>query len=364
MNCSKSTSQVDSHQEAMRDAQETAIDAEVLKRYRIIALIGTGNYGRVYKALTNSNKELAVKAINFNKISDHYRQKFLPRELTILKRLSHPNICKIYEIIQINERVFIVMQFCSRGTIADLLQKLGPLSEPICRSIFIPTTDAVVYLHNLELAHRDLKVENILLDSEFNPKLTDFSYAIDTSLNDKEHKKNQLVNHHNTSTYYDSSLPGNKTNHDKPKTKSIENQTNKLTRAKVKQQDGKLVRTHDSKSHSLKLNDTFCGTLPYLSPEVISQRSYDAKKTDCWALGICLYVMLNDRLPFPFDDIKQMVTKQMHRDYKFRTSIKVGESARDLISQLLEPEFIKRFKSIDVLNHCWSLGPRQKPSKD
>lgn len=271
-------------------------DAAILKKFSIVKQIGSGNYARVYKVIANSGRELAVKAINLSKTSDHYKQKFLPRELTILRRISHPNICKIHEIMQITDRVFVVMQYCAFGTIADLMLKMGPLTEQVSRYIFGPTVEAVAYLHSIDIAHRDLKVENVLLDSDYSPKLTDFSYAIDT---------------------------------------------------------GKL-NTH---------TETFCGTLPYLSPEVISLHVYDAKKTDIWSLGICLFVMLNDKLPFPFEDVKQMVMKQGNREYKFRTNIKVSEQAQDLVASALNPDFKKRVSCKDILKHPWLSGPREKPTK-
>lgn len=305
------------------DAQETAEDAMILKRFKIVQLIGTGNYARVYKALSHNNtRELAIKSINLSKTTENYKQKFLPRELTILRRISHPNICKIHEIIQVADRVYIVMQFCSKGTIADLLHKMGPLSEPVTRNLFSQTVEAVVYLHALDLAHRDLKVENILLDNDFSPKLTDFSYSISVSAKSQQNHKSPQQNKH-----------------------------------------GSLYRQLKS-PHSpgdLKLNDTFCGTLPYLSPEMIRQNPYDSKKTDVWSLGVCLYVMLNDRLPFPFDDIKQMVKKQMTRDYKFKANIDFSKQIKDLLSTMLNPDYTKRPSALEVSRHAWMSGPRERP---
>lgn len=302
-----------------KDIQETNEDAAFIKRFRISSLIGTGNYARVYKATSSQGRELAIKAINLSKTSENYRTKFLPRELTILRRISHANICKTQEIIQVADRIFIVMQYCPHGTIADLLHKLGPLSEPVARDLFIQTVDAVVYMHSIDLAHRDLKVENILLDQDFCPKLTDFSYSID-----------------------------------------VREKHNSLSRKSHK--SGSLKQLKNVKSRSpIKLSDTFCGTLPYLSPEMIRQTPYDSKKTDVWSLGVCLYVTLNDRLPFPFNDIRLMVKKQITRDYKFRAHGEFSDQLRDIISLMLEPDFPKRLTSQEVSRHVWMSGPREKP---
>lgn len=314
-------------EQALKDSQETAEDASFLKRYRVNHLIGTGNYARVYKGtFLGNNKELAIKSINLTRTSENYRQKFLPRELSILKRVNHVNICKIYEIIQVADRIFIIMQFCQRGTIADLLQRnQGPLGESVARYLFAPTVDALVYLHSLEIAHRDLKMENILLDNDYVPKVTDFSYSCWLS---------------------------------EPGTHSPLDRTNKTLTLKS------FTKHHRTKQQlSMRLNDTFCGTLPYLSPEMIRQFPYDPKKTDTWSLGVCLYVMLNDRLPFPFNDIKLMVKRQLTRDFKFRSSVEASDTCRDLVARLLDPDFSRRVSSVEASQHDWMSGPRERPNR-
>lgn len=306
---------MDGESERLRDNRETAEDMALLKRFKILALIGTGNYARVYKAgFARNNKCLAIKAINLARTTDNYRHKFLPRELSILRRVNHDNICKVYEIIQVADRIYIVMQFCSRGSLADLLQKNnGPFNERIVRYLFAPTLAAVMYLHSNEIAHRDIKIENILLDQNYTPKLTDFSYSC--LLKRCESRSVSL------------------------------RETSSSHRSRI----------------SLKLNTTFCGTLPYLSPEMIRRQPYDPKKTDSWSLGISLFVLLNDRLPFPFGDIKIMVRKQLLRDYEFRPSAAISEPARELLGQLLEPDPTKRLNTYDTSRHAWFHGPRERP---
>lgn len=311
-----------------RDAQETLEDAQSLKHFKIIALVGTGNYARVYKAMSSRGKELAIKSINLTKTSENYRKKFLPRELTILKKVNHNNICKIREILQVADRIFIVMQFCSRGTIADLLHRNGPFSEPVARFLFHQVLEAVVYLHSIDLTHRDLKVENILLDQDFTPKLTDFSYSCYII---------ELTNSRSSASKY--------ANLKQAGASSSPQQANAAAMGR-----------------SIKLNETFCGTLPYLSPEMIRQCPYDPRKTDVWSLGVCLYVMLNDRLPFPFNDIKQMIRKQMARDFKFRANVEFSETVKEMVGLMLEPDYLKRPRSKEVLKHAWFNGSREKPA--
>lgn len=342
------------------DNQETAEDASILNRFKIINLVGTGNYARVYRATAPSGREIAIKAINLSKTSENYRSKFLPRELNILKKIHHHNVCKVHEIIHIADRIFIIMQFCNKGTIADLLHKTGPLNEPIARNLFVQTVDAIIYLHSIGIAHRDLKVENVLLDGEYIPKLTDFSYSTPCSSDIKPSTTNsrkiskpttpRLIETNSNSSNYKMNNDVNNSPHNSPNAVSSPPTNSNF-----------LMNKQSSPRNLPKLNDTFCGTLPYLSPEMIRQLPYDSKKTDIWSLGICLYVMLNDRLPFPFDDIKLMIKKQLLKDYKFKPNLEFSDQVKDLIGSMLEPDYSKRPDASDLLKHQWMNGPKERP---
>lgn len=319
----------------MADAQEMAENATLLKRFKLVQLIGVGNYAHVYKSLTSSGKEIAIKAINLTKSSENYVKKFLPRELGILKKVNHTNICRTLEILQVADRIFIIMQFCERGTIADLLSRIGPFSEPVSRYLFAQTLEAIIYLHSNEIAHRDVKIENILLTGDYIAKLTDFSYSVNLS--------EQTVNHQASPQPNLMRVPSDK----------------RLSPSRYGMQNLKKPTKKSNRQSTSKLNNTFCGTLPYLAPEVIRLVSYDARKTDIWSLGICLYVMLNDRLPFPFHDIKLMIKKQLSRDYKFKNVC--SEQVSNLVALMLEPDAGKRPTCQDVAKHSWLQGPREKP---
>lgn len=331
-----------------KDAKETAEDSAVLRRFKIVQLIGTGNYARVYRGLSQSGRELAIKSINLSKTTDNYKYKFLPRELTILKRITHPNICKIYEITQVSDRVFIIMQFCSRGTIADLLHHCGPLNEPVTRYLFVPTAEAVHYLHAMHFSHRDLKLENILLDHDYNPKLTDFSYSVSFASSSEKSFASKTVR--------SPTIVANSQG------LSLGKQHSGPSRNSSPGPAGGVQSSRCAAIHTSKLNETFCGTLPYLSPEMIRRQPYDSKKTDMWSLGVCLYIMLNDKAPFLFDDIKSMVKKQLSCDFKFRTNVEFSPEVRELVSLMLEPDYTKRISSHEVVRHIWTQGEREKPS--
>lgn len=145
----------------------------------VLEFLGSGSYAMVYKVRDKNGKLRAVKVIDssYQKVSADYRLKFMRRELEILQRVHHDNIIKIYEIKKKGDIVIIYMEYAAGGTLTDQL-KDGPIPEPRAKELFRKICRGVEYMHNNRVAHRDLKLENILLDARGTPKLTDFSYAV------------------------------------------------------------------------------------------------------------------------------------------------------------------------------------------
>ena len=149
------------------------------KNYNLIESIGTGNYAEVYKAFNiTTNKLVAVKVIDLTKTGDNYRLGFLQREIAIISQLKHPGIIKHYEVDQTSNRIFMVMKFCSNGTVTDWLRDRGAFTEVMAWEMDTRILDGFHYMHNSRIAHRDLKLENILITDRCEPKISDFSYAV------------------------------------------------------------------------------------------------------------------------------------------------------------------------------------------
>lgn len=159
-------------------------DVSSLERrgYRFGKRIGKGSYGCVVAAQfedanSGSAVELACKYIDKSKAPKDFLEKFFPREIQILTKVSHPNIIEIHSILQSGNTVFIFMRHAENGDLLDYVKMHGAVSEAQANLWFFQLVTAIKYIHSLNYAHRDLKCENILISKHMNLKITDFGFA-------------------------------------------------------------------------------------------------------------------------------------------------------------------------------------------
>ena len=145
--------------------------------YTIKSDLGSGSYGRVVSAIHNQSRESrAIKIINKLSIqSDEVRSKIM-NEVEILKGLDHPNIVKLYEFHEDEFNLYLVTELCSGGELLDSIIKNGNFDESQTALYLKQILSAVVYLHSLNIVHRDLKLENLLIEHSrsSNIKIIDF----------------------------------------------------------------------------------------------------------------------------------------------------------------------------------------------
>ncbi|EMP26236.1 testis-specific serine/threonine-protein kinase 6 [Chelonia mydas] len=148
--------------------------------YKLGQTLGEGSYSKVRVATSTKYKGLlAIKVVDRHRAPPDFVNRFLPRELSILRLIRHPHIVQIFEFIEVcNGKLYIVMEAASTDLL-QLVQRLGRIScAPEARDIFGQIVSAVRYLHDRNLVHRDLKCENILLTSDGRrAKLTDFGFG-------------------------------------------------------------------------------------------------------------------------------------------------------------------------------------------
>ncbi|KAI8139168.1 hypothetical protein BJV82DRAFT_673027 [Fennellomyces sp. T-0311] len=246
--------------------------------YSIGETIGEGTYGKVKLGV----HQITGKRVAIKKISKQHAP-LMAREIHHHRQLRHPNIITLFEILSTESAIFIVSEYCPNGELFDLLTESGRFTEQRAQAFFRQLVDAIRYCHERNIVHRDLKLENILLDADQNAKICDFGFA----------------------------------------------------------------RHADDK----QLLDTFCGSLAYSAPEVISQKRYTGPETDIWSLGIILYTLLAGELPFDDDSEIVMRRKIIALDYHLPSYF--SSEARDLIENILKLDPKERLTMDQIVNHPW-----------
>ncbi|XP_073817507.1 nuak family kinase 1 isoform X3 [Musca autumnalis] len=148
------------------------------QRFDIIKKLGQGTYGKVQLGINKeTGQEVAIKTIKKCKIEAESDLVRIRREVQIMSSVQHPNIIHIYEVFENREKMVLVMEFAAGGELYDYLSERKVLSEEEARRIFRQVATAVYYCHKHKICHRDLKLENILLDEHGNAKIADFGLS-------------------------------------------------------------------------------------------------------------------------------------------------------------------------------------------
>ncbi|XP_072754546.1 testis-specific serine/threonine-protein kinase 3 isoform X1 [Anoplolepis gracilipes] len=285
--------------------RNSEVNALEQRGYLIGKKIGQGCYATVHLAEyidgTNSKKmRLACKIFDKEKAPHDFLDKFFPRELEILTKIENPHIIQVHSILQRGPRVFIFMRYADNGDLLDFVTSNGVVPEQQSRLWFRQMASGLHYLHSKNIAHRDLKCENILLSRKFNVKLADFGFA------------RFCVDH-----------------------------------------EGRRVLSH-----------TYCGSAAYAAPEIVAGTPYNPKLADVWSLGIILYIMLNARMPFDDKNQRKLLKDQMSRNWMFRSRVRdtVSMLAKNIVRQILEPDITLRLTLERVLGHEWMRATKERTS--
>lgn len=219
--------------------------------YRIIQEIGEGSFGKVYLAnhiLLDVNVVLKCGAIDDPNIV---------REIYYHKQLKHKNIVSLYEVIKTETHLWIVLEYCQGSELFFLIYEKKQIQIKECQHLFFQIVMAVKYVHSLNLSHRDLKLENILLADAKKSivKLTDFGF----------------------------------------------------------------VREFNPKHR--KFLSTVCGTVVYMAPELLRSEKYSGFLIDIWSLGVILFTMLYGEMPFDEDDDLKTKFKILNEEPRYRDTI-------------------------------------------
>ncbi|XP_045338711.1 serine/threonine-protein kinase SIK2 isoform X2 [Leopardus geoffroyi] len=145
--------------------------------YDIEGTLGKGNFAVVKLGRHRITKtEVAIKIIDKSQL-DAVNLEKIYREVQIMKMLDHPHIIKLYQVMETKNMLYLVTEYAKNGEIFDYLANHGRLNESEARRKFWQILSAVDYCHGRKIVHRDLKAENLLLDSNMNIKLADFGFG-------------------------------------------------------------------------------------------------------------------------------------------------------------------------------------------
>uniref|UniRef100_A0A2I3RUW5 Serine/threonine-protein kinase DCLK2 n=1 Tax=Pan troglodytes TaxID=9598 RepID=A0A2I3RUW5_PANTR len=261
----------------------------LLEKYKIGKVIGDGNFAVVKECIDRSTgKEFALKIIDKAKCCG--KEHLIENEVSILRRVKHPNIIMLVEEMETATELFLVMELVKGGDLFDAITSSTKYTERDGSAMVYNLANALRYLHGLSIVHRDIKPENLLVceypDGTKSLKLGDFGLAT-------------VV-------------------------------------------EGPLY--------------TVCGTPTYVAPEIIAETGYGLK-VDIWAAGVITYILLCGFPPFRSENnlqedlFDQILAGKLEFPAPYWDNI--TDSAKELISQMLQVNVEARCTAGQILSHPW-----------
>ena len=303
------------------------------KYYKPLLTLGSGSYGTVIKVslIKNPKNIRAMKIISKKNIIKGIQHSKFTDEITILKKLDHPNIMKIYESFVDKDNFYIISDFCDQGDLVGKLEKLGKMNEIVVKFLMEQIFNAVAYLHSKNVLHGDIKLENILLYTASQNKSRRFT-SINVDIN-QIYELRQEINGRSNSI-----------------TKRSQNYVTDMMNYEIKLIDFGCSKYFVKQHKHQKLSGIIGSTL-YCSPEVVDDL-YD-EKSDEWSCGVLMYILLCGEPPFQGDTDDEIFQKIKKCEYNFdlKEFQSVSENCKDLIRKLLEPKVKKRIKASEALKH-------------
>lgn len=270
-------------------------------------------------------------------------------ETTLWSRLHHPYILEMTQVIHLEDATIIVSELASGGSMLEYVRMHGApgLVEFTAQKLFNQLCSAVQYLHTeAGLIHRDIKCENILLDSNGNIKLCDFGLAIERIIIAQQKIEPHFVNRSNTIVrQHPKSCPGLCCTYPVSESSSLPTLHLSLPRKKT------VVETQ------------LAGSLHYTAPELLARQSQDASilhptytpKSDLWSLGCVLYAMLTGTLPFNDTFMPRLQLNIMNGRYNTER-MKEYAAANEVVAGLLNVDPKLRWDGARVMMHPWVRG--------
>ena len=273
--------------------------------YKYGRLIGQGAFGKVNLGLNVlTGRVVAIKSFNKKNLDspNNENMKKIIYETNLMRKLNHPNITKILEMFEDEKYILIIMEYINGGNLFSFVKKRRKLNEKISKFLFKQIILGIKHIHSQNIVHRDVKLENILIDLNNTIKICDFGI-------------------------------------------------------------GRILSSPDELLHDQCGTPMYMAP-EILSCS--KEKGYKGFPVDIWSAGIALYIMLSGTLPFSIkDDIDSFVDENDFKKKKnlaLRQAIiynepkkieKISDKARDLLHGLLNKDPNKRLTCDEILNHPW-----------
>ncbi|KAI9290905.1 Pkinase-domain-containing protein [Neoconidiobolus thromboides FSU 785] len=266
------------------------------ERYDLLPYnLGSGAGGIVQMIQRKKDgRKLALKVFKYKKQEalnlEISQRRAILNELQIHSQLKFPHIIEYIESVIEEDRPYLILEYCNFDLFDYLINFNLSLTQ--INKLFFQLLNAIQYLHGLNIAHRDLKIENLCLDNHFNLKVIDFGFAI--------HFKNN---------------------------------------------DG-----------TERLSTGLCGSNPYVAPEILIETYYDASRSDIWSLGIIYICMVSKSFPWEIANLNNVNFCNYLNDPKLLLSFLPSPLATDIIISILNPTPSFRPSIKQVLEAPWLSG--------
>ncbi|KAG8477544.1 hypothetical protein CXB51_030758 [Gossypium anomalum] len=283
--------------------------------------IGSGSFAVVWRSRHRQHGlEVAVKEIDKKLLSSKVSESLL-KEINILSTINHPNIIQLFEAIETEDRIFLVLEYCDGGDLAAYIQRYGKVPEEVARHLMRQLAAGLQVLQKEHLIHRDLKPQ------EYGSCL-------------KKCRHSCFIGHCNAFSLVNLLLTKGST-------------------PQLKIGDFGFARSLTPEN----LADTLCGSPLYMAPEIIQNKKYDAK-ADLWSVGAILFQLVTGKPPF--DGNNQL---QLFQNILRSTELQFPEGALEelhpdcvnLCRSLLrhDPGTVERLTFREFFDHKF-LGERSK----
>uniref|UniRef100_A0A7S1NGA1 non-specific serine/threonine protein kinase n=1 Tax=Eutreptiella gymnastica TaxID=73025 RepID=A0A7S1NGA1_9EUGL len=260
--------------------------------YELGKTLGKGHFSKVKLGIhIQTKKQVAVKIMERKALVEEQMEEQLKREIAIMRKLDHPHVTKMFEVLQTQKHVYLVLELVTGGELFDKIVQKKRFDETMARNYFQQLVVGTYYCHLNDVAHRDLKPENLLLDDKGILKISDFG----------------------------------------------------LSNLQPNSGSGQMGAGQQLY--------TMCGTPEYVAPEVLRDQGYNGFIADVWSCGVILYVMLAGSLPFRDTEKSTVFQKIKAAQYEMKPFF--PEGAQDLIRKLLVVDPAKRWTLEQVAEHEW-----------